>query len=79
MVLCLLSRDSHGDWTKLNHEETVRSPFLPETVFDMYMSIRVHVRSWSTAPLISGFKVSNQIVFGMGSLGSIPSYRASEI
>ena len=24
-------------------------------VFDMYMSIRVHVRSWSTAPLISGF------------------------
>ena len=48
-------------------------------VFDMYMSICVHVRSWSTAPLISGFKVSNQIVFGMGSLGSIPSYLASEI
>ena len=27
MVLCLLSRDSHGDTTKLNHEETIRSPF----------------------------------------------------
>ena len=28
MVLCLLSRDSHGDTntTKLNHEETVRGP-----------------------------------------------------
>ena len=25
-------------------------------VFGMYMSIRVHVRFWSTAPLISGFK-----------------------
>ena len=51
-------------------------------VFDMYMSIRVHVRSWSTAPLISGFKVSKQkqkIVFGMDSLGSIPWYLASEI
>ena len=24
MVLCLLSRDSHGDTGKLNHEETVR-------------------------------------------------------
>ena len=49
-------------------------------VFDMYMTICVHVRrSRFTAPLISGFKVSNQIVFGMGSLGSIPSYRASEI
>ena len=27
MVLCFLSRDSHGDTGKLNHEETVRSPF----------------------------------------------------
>ena len=26
MVLCLLSRDSHGDTAKLNHEETVRGP-----------------------------------------------------
>ena len=26
MGLCLLSRDSHGDTTKLNHEETVRGP-----------------------------------------------------
>jgi len=26
MVLCLLSRDSHGDTTELNHEETVRGP-----------------------------------------------------
>ena len=26
MVLCLLSRDSHGDTTKLHHEETVRGP-----------------------------------------------------
>ena len=26
MVLCLLFRDSHGDTTKLNHEETVRGP-----------------------------------------------------
>ena len=26
MVFCLLSRDSHGDKTKLNHEETVRGP-----------------------------------------------------
>ena len=26
MVLCLLSRDSHGDTGKLNHEETVRGP-----------------------------------------------------
>ena len=26
MVLCLLSRDSHGDTTKLNHEETDRGP-----------------------------------------------------
>ena len=26
MVLCLLSRDFHGDTTKLNHEETVRGP-----------------------------------------------------
>ena len=25
MVLCLLSRDSHGDTGKLNHEETVRT------------------------------------------------------
>ena len=45
-------------------------------VFDMYMSIRVHVRSWSTAPLISGCEVSKQkqkIVFGMGSLGWVTS------
>jgi hypothetical protein len=45
-------------------------------VFDMYMSIRVHVRSWSTAPLISGFKGSKQkqkIVFGMDSLGWLSS------
>ena len=26
MVLRLLSRDSHGDTGKLNHEETVRGP-----------------------------------------------------
>ena len=26
----------------------------------MYMTICVHVRSWSTAPLISGFKASKQ-------------------
>ena len=26
MVLCLLSRDSYGDTTKLNHEETARGP-----------------------------------------------------
>ena len=26
MVLCLLSRGSHGDTGKLNHEETVRGP-----------------------------------------------------
>ena len=26
MVLCLLSRDSRGDTTELNHEETVRGP-----------------------------------------------------
>ena len=26
MVMCLISRDSHGDTTKLNHEETVRGP-----------------------------------------------------
>ena len=26
MVLCLLSRDSHGDTTKLHHEEMVRGP-----------------------------------------------------
>ena len=26
MVLCLLSRGSRGNWTKLNHEETVRGP-----------------------------------------------------
>ena len=26
MVLCLLSRDSHGDKAKLNHGETVRGP-----------------------------------------------------
>jgi hypothetical protein len=26
MVLCLLSRESHGDTGKLNHEETVRRP-----------------------------------------------------
>ena len=26
MVLCLLSRDSHGDTGKLNHEEMVRGP-----------------------------------------------------
>ena len=26
MVLCLLSRGSHGDTGKLNHEETVRRP-----------------------------------------------------
>ena len=45
-------------------------------VFDMYMSMCVHVRSRFTAPLISGFKVSKQIVFGMGSLGSIPWYLA---
>ena len=32
MVLCLLSRDSHGDTGKLNHEETVQSPFLPKKV-----------------------------------------------
>ncbi len=27
MVLCLLSRDSHGDRMKLNHEEDRKSPF----------------------------------------------------
>ena len=51
-------------------------------VFDMCMSIRVHVRSWSTAPLISGCEVSKQkqkIVFGMDSLGKIPRYLAGEI
>ena len=47
-------------------------------VFDMCMSMCVHLRSWSTAPLISGFKVSKQIVFGMGSLGWISSWRKSE-
>ena len=50
-------------------------------VFDMCMSIRVHVRSWSTAPLISGCEVSKQkqkIVFGMDSLGKIPRYLAGE-
>ena len=26
LMLCLLSRDSHGDTGKLNHEETVRGP-----------------------------------------------------
>ena len=26
MALCLLSRDSHGDTTKLNHESAVRGP-----------------------------------------------------
>ena len=31
-------------------------------VFDMYMSIRVHVRSWSTAPLISGFTVTLNVL-----------------
>ena len=47
-----------------------------KAVFDMYMSILLHIRSWSTAPLISGFKVSKQkqeIVFGMDSLGWISS------
>ena len=45
----------------------------------MYMSIRLHIRSWSTAPLISGFKVSKQkqkIVFGMDTLGWVPWYLA---
>ena len=48
-------------------------------VFDMYMSIHLHVRSWSTAPLISGFKASKQkqkIVFGMDTLSWIPWYLA---
>ena len=48
-------------------------------VFDMYMSICVHVRSRFTAPLITGFKVSKQkqkIVFGMDTLGWIPWYLA---
>ena len=48
-------------------------------VFDMCMGMCVHVRSRFAVPLISGFKVSKQIVFGMGSLGSIPWYLASEI
>ena len=39
MVLCLLSRDSHGDRTKLNHEGTVRSPFSPEKVKFYYSRI----------------------------------------
>ena len=39
MVLCLLSRDSHGDWMKLNHKETVRSPFLPEKVKFYYFEV----------------------------------------
>ena len=45
-------------------------------VFDMYMSIRVQVRSQFTVPLISGFKISKQkqkIIFGMDSLGWISS------
>jgi hypothetical protein len=45
MVLCLLSRDSHGDTGKLNHEETVRgpetsdrkSPFFPKKVKFYYV------------------------------------------
>jgi len=51
-------------------------------VFDMYMSIRVHVRSRFAVPLISGCEIPYQkqkIVFGMDSLGSIPWYLASEI
>ena len=49
----------------------------------MYMSICVcvHVRSRFTAPLNSGCEVSKQkqkIVFGMGSLGWISSWRKSE-
>mgnify|MGYP000514354174 CR=1 FL=1 len=50
-------------------------------VFDMYMSICVHVRSRFTAPLNSGCEVSKQkqkIVFGMDSLGWISSWRKSE-
>ena len=50
-------------------------------VFDMCMSIRVHVRSWSTVPLLSGCEVSKQkqkIVFDMDSLGKIPRYLAGE-
>jgi hypothetical protein len=45
-------------------------------IFDMYMSICVHVRSRFTAPLNSGCEVSKQkqkIVFGMDSLGWISS------
>ena len=47
-------------------------------VFDIYMSVCVHVRSWFAVPLISGFKVSKQIVFGMDTLGWISSWRKSE-
>ena len=41
----------------------------------------MHVRSWSTVPLLSGCEVSKQkqkIVFGMDSLGKIPRYLAGE-
>ena len=47
-------------------------------VFDMCMGMCVYVRSRFVVPLISGFKVSKQIVFGMGSLGWISSWRKSE-
>ena len=52
MVLCLLSRDSHGDWTKSNHKETVGSPFLPEKVkfyyFEVGFLVKIQKKSDST-------------------------------
>ena len=45
MVLCLLSRDSHGDTTKLNHEETVRGPeFPPKKVKFYYYVVLILVK-----------------------------------
>jgi hypothetical protein len=43
MVLCLLSRGSHGDRTKLNHEETsedLKSPFYSKKFFLIFTFIR---------------------------------------
>ena len=52
MVLCLLSRDSHGDTTKLNHEETVRGPeiaiFPEKSEILLGFLVKIQKKSYST-------------------------------
>ena len=69
MVLCLLFRDSHGDTTKLNHEETVRGPeiaiFPEKSEILLLILVKILKKSDSTH---SSSKISSKISLFSGKM-----------